>query len=89
VVVSSIEKEKIKNQNLTRAKDYLQKNGVKAEYVKADGPAGDVILEVAHTKRANLIVMGGYGQSPLINVAVGSTVDQMLREFEYPILICR
>ena len=89
VVVSSIEGEKTKNQNLTRARDYLQKNGVKAEYVKANGPAGDAILEVARTKRANLIVMGGYGQSPLINVAVGSTVDQMLREFEHPILICR
>jgi nucleotide-binding universal stress UspA family protein len=89
VVVSSTEGQKKQNQNLTRARDYLQNNGVKAEYVEVDGPAGDAILEVAHAQRVNLIVMGGFGKSPLINVAVGSTVDQMLREFGKPILICR
>ena len=87
VVVSSTEGQK--NQNLARAREYLQKNGVKAEYVEVDGPAGDAILEVARARRVNLIVMGGFGKSPLINVAVGSTVDQMLREFGQPILICR
>jgi nucleotide-binding universal stress UspA family protein len=89
VVVSSTEGQKKQNQNLTRARDYLQKNGVKAEYVEVDGPAGDAILEVARAQSVNLIVMGGFGKSPLINVAVGSTVDQMLREFGKPILICR
>ena len=46
-------------------------------------------MEVARAQRVNLIVMGGFEKSPLINVAVGSTVDQMLREFGQPILICR
>ena len=87
MVVSSTEGQK--NQNLTRARDYLQKNGVNAEYVEVDGPAGDAILEVARAQRVNLIVMGGFGKSPLINVALGSTVDQILREFGQPILICR
>jgi len=89
MVVSSTEGQKNQNQNLTHAKNYLQKNGVKAEYIEVDDSAGDAILEVARNKRANLIVMGGYGRSPLMNVAVGSTVDQMLREFDQPILICR
>ena len=89
VVVSSTEGQISQNQNLTRVRDYLQKNGVKAEYVEVDGPAGDAILEVARAQKVNLIVMGGFGKSPLINVAVGSTVDQILREFGQPILICR
>jgi len=89
LVVSSTEVQKKQNQNLTRARDYLQKNGVKAEYIEVDGHAGDAILETARAQKANLIVMGGYGKSPLINVAIGSTVDQMMREFEKPILICR
>jgi nucleotide-binding universal stress UspA family protein len=33
--------------------------------------------------------MGGYGYSPLLEVMLGSTVDQVLRESSLPTLICR
>ncbi|NIN69699.1 MAG: universal stress protein, partial [Anaerolineae bacterium] len=37
----------------------------------------------------NLIIMGGYGYSPVLEVVLGSTVDQVLRHSRHPTLICR
>jgi len=89
VVVSSREGRKTQGKNLKRAREYLEKNNVKAIFTAVDGLAGETILKAADTYKANLIVMGGYGSKPLINVAVGSTVDHILRAFDQPILICR
>jgi nucleotide-binding universal stress UspA family protein len=33
--------------------------------------------------------MGGYGHSPVMEVVLGSAVDQVLRESRQPTLICR
>jgi nucleotide-binding universal stress UspA family protein len=33
--------------------------------------------------------MGGYGFSPLVEVVLGSAVDQVLRESSRPVLVCR
>jgi len=33
--------------------------------------------------------MGGYGFSPVLEVVIGSSVDQVLRESRQPVLICR
>jgi nucleotide-binding universal stress UspA family protein len=33
--------------------------------------------------------MGGYGFRPLLEVVLGSTVDQVLRWRRWPVLICR
>ncbi len=37
----------------------------------------------------DLIVAGGYGSRPVLEVVLGSEVDQLLRESQRPILICR
>jgi len=46
-------------------------------------------LEVAREYKSNLLIMGGFGFRPVLNMVLGSTVDQILREFRQPILICR
>jgi nucleotide-binding universal stress UspA family protein len=33
--------------------------------------------------------MGSYGFSPVLEVALGSTVDQVLRRSRQPVLVCR
>jgi nucleotide-binding universal stress UspA family protein len=50
---------------------------------------GDVVLEVAQEQESTLIVMGGYGFSPMVQIVLGSAVDQVLRSSQRPVLICR
>jgi len=38
---------------------------------------------------ADLLLMGGYGYQPLLKAFLGSTVDRVLREAWFPVLICR
>lgn len=47
----------------------------------------EVILHTAETHNANLIVMGGYGSNPVMEVMLGSTVEKVLSQYKYPVLI--
>lgn len=48
-----------------------------------------VILQVADEKHVDLILMGGYGFPPLLEVFFGSTVDDVLRGTQIPVLVCQ
>lgn len=74
---------------LKRAQEYLEKNGVEAEYLRGEGKPADVLLRVARERDVDLMVMGGYGSGPLVNVMVSSTLDNVLRSFKKPVLACR
>jgi nucleotide-binding universal stress UspA family protein len=75
---------------LDRAKAYLGEQGDSTvNYVLRQKPIGDSILETAEEYDINLLIMGGFGFRPVLNLMLGSTVDQVLREFNHPILICR
>lgn len=53
------------------------------------GSAVEAILKTAKAQQSDLIIMGGYGASPVVEVVLGSIVDQVLRESRRPVLICR
>lgn len=73
-----------------RARGYLDSHGVKAEWVMSgSGPVPEVVLQVAQNEAVDLLAMGGYGHSPLVEVVLGSAVDRVLRESARPTLICR
>lgn len=72
-----------------RAREYLEERGVSAHYVQRIGPAGPTVVAVAGERGCDFVLMGGYGQAPLVEVVLGSTVDFVLREFDGPVLICR
>jgi nucleotide-binding universal stress UspA family protein len=75
---------------LERAKAYLGKQGGSTvNFVLRQRPIGDAILETAEEYDINLLIMGGFGFRPVLNLMLGSTVDRVLREFKQPILICR
>jgi nucleotide-binding universal stress UspA family protein len=74
---------------LAAAGKYLTKHGVEAQLHTATGPVAEQILKTVHKRDANVILMGGYGASPLVEVVLGSEVDQVLRSSSVPILICR
>ena len=74
---------------VTRARSYLEEQGVLADFVVRPGPASQAILETAAEKGSNLLIMGGFSFRPMLELVLGGTVDEMLREFKQPMLICR
>ena len=74
---------------MERAREYLESHGVEATYVRESGPVAEAILKAAEAHGIDLIVMGGYGFSPVLEVVLGSAVDQVLREARGAVLVCR
>jgi nucleotide-binding universal stress UspA family protein len=89
VVVTVIETGRTTSEALARAQSYLEAHGVQATFVKESGPVAEAILKMAAAQESELIIMGGYGFSPVLEVVLGSAVDQVLRESRKPMLICR
>jgi nucleotide-binding universal stress UspA family protein len=88
-VVTILSNGHINNQTIQEAHQYLDRHGVAAEYREEKGPVAETILGVCEEIQANLLIMGGYGFTPVLEIVLGSTVDQVLREAHKPMLICR
>jgi nucleotide-binding universal stress UspA family protein len=71
------------------AKNYLEEHGIQAVYAQCDGPIAPTLLVMAEETQSDLIIMGGYGTSPLFNLVSDDVVDQVLRGSSRPILLCR
>jgi nucleotide-binding universal stress UspA family protein len=89
VVVTVIETGRTTSAALARAREYLESHRVEATFVKESGPVAEAILKTAEAHESDLIVMGGYGFSPVLEVALGSAVDRVLREARGAVLVCR
>ena len=88
-VITVIEPGKVSDMVLNQVRDYLNNLGVHATFVEGSGEVGSAILDTAQTTGSDVIIMGGYGQPPIIEITLGSSVDQILRECSQPVLICR
>lgn len=89
IVVTVIEPGRTTADTLARAQEYLGTHSVQAEFVKESGPVAEAILKAADEHESDLIIMGGYGLRPVLEVVLGSTVDQILCVSRRPMLICR
>jgi nucleotide-binding universal stress UspA family protein len=89
VVVTVREDDLAASETLARARQYLASRGVEATFLEERGPAAGAIAITAEERDCDLIVMGGYGSSPVLEVVLGSTVDEVLRTIRRPMLICR
>jgi nucleotide-binding universal stress UspA family protein len=76
-------------QALARARAYLEGQGVEALFLTRHGQVAPSIMEAAAESSSALIILGGYGFSPPLQIVLGSAVDQVLRECELPVLISR
>ena len=75
---------------LQQARDYLDERGIDdVTYLLRQKPIAEAILATAEAQGSNLLVMGGGGFRPVLNLVLGSTVDRVLGEFRHPVLICR
>ncbi len=88
-VITVFEKEGEQPSALKHAREYLEARGVRATYLFQPGPVAETILGTAQTEASDLILMGGYGHSPVLEVVLGSVVDEVLRGTQLPMLICR
>ena len=69
---------------------YLESHHIPAAFIRRDsGQMAATILEAADENGSDLILIGGYKASPLVEVFVGSNVDEVLRTTMVPVLICR
>jgi nucleotide-binding universal stress UspA family protein len=77
------------NQVLTRARKYLENQGSQAIYSRRKGSVAEEILRATEEYDCDLIIMGGYGFNPVMEIVLGSAVDEVLRTSRKPLLICR
>lgn len=76
----------------SEARRYLEEQGIQADFIelqKRHQSVGDHILHTAWARQSDFIIMGGYGASPVLEIALGSSVDKVLQHSSVPILICR
>ena len=74
---------------LLQATSYLEEHGISAEYRIESGNVGEVILSKCQKDECDFVILGGYGLSPVLEVLLGSTVDEVLRKSCQPVLVCR
>jgi nucleotide-binding universal stress UspA family protein len=89
VVLTVAEQKRGRDKVLKQAQAQLEKRGVTATYISGSGNAAEAILQTAAEHEANLIIMGSYGSRPIVEVVMGSAVDQVLGATRCPMLICR
>ncbi len=89
VLTSHIGNEKKALERQKPVRRYFEQRDIQAEFEICEGRSGEYILKVAQKKACDLLLMGGYGAKPLVEMVVGSSVDRVLREFKGPVLLCR
>jgi nucleotide-binding universal stress UspA family protein len=74
---------------LEKAVSALQAAGISAEFVTAEGTPERVILDLAKSKKADLIALGTHGRRGLSHLLLGSVAERVLRLAEVPVLTVR
>lgn len=72
---------------LSEANEYLGEYCVKEIFRKRSGRINIEILQAADEIDADLIIMGGYGLSPILEIIFRSTVDGVLRGTRVPVIV--
>jgi nucleotide-binding universal stress UspA family protein len=89
VVVTVTESGRTSSETGARAQEYLEAHGVEPTLLERQGPVATEIMVTAEEFECDLVIMGGYGFRPMLEVVLGSAVDEVLRTSRRPVLICR
>ena len=74
---------------LEESRRYLATHRVESEYVIRPGYANEVIVETIAAGQHDLLVIGAYGHSRIIEMVLGSTTEYVLRNASVPVFLCR
>jgi nucleotide-binding universal stress UspA family protein len=88
-VITVFGDEHVQPETLLRAQVYLEEHGIQASYFAEEGTAAKRILARVKATQSELVILGGFGHTPLLEFMLGSVVDQVLRQLRQPCLICR
>lgn len=77
------------DRTVDEARRYLATHKVEAEFVTRPGHANEVILDVMAEGDHDLLVIGAYGHSRIIEMVLGSTTEYVLRNATTPVFLCR
>jgi nucleotide-binding universal stress UspA family protein/uncharacterized ParB-like nuclease family protein len=72
-----------------QARAYLECHGVTADFIRMQGEVASAILAASQESRCDFIIMGGYGEPPLVNLLLDTIVDKVMRHSHLPMLLCR
>jgi nucleotide-binding universal stress UspA family protein len=71
------------------ARGYLERHGVRADFLSERGPPGPAISAAAEATASDLIIIGGYARRAVGDLMLGSAVEEVLRTRRMPTLICQ
>jgi nucleotide-binding universal stress UspA family protein len=74
---------------IDEARRYLATHRVDAEFVNLPGYANETILATMSAGDHDLLVIGAYGHSRIIEMVLGSTTEYVLRNATAPVFLCR
>jgi nucleotide-binding universal stress UspA family protein len=89
VVISVVESERANEDVLDKARRYIENHNLQATFTQQTGSNDQAILDAVREYGCDLLLMGGYGHGPFLDIVLGSTVNRVLNEIEIPVLICR
>ncbi len=88
-VVTGLESGRMEEETVAKARQYLAERKIQGEFISQHGEVVPLLQEIAAQQKSDLMIMGGYGFTPLLEVVLGSAVDEILRITEIPVLVCR
>lgn len=68
---------------------FLDRQGLRVEYVHKTGHAADVIAGTADKGKFDLLVMGSHGHGTLTNLVMGSVATKVMAHCTVPVLLIR
>ena len=88
-VASSNDEIATAEENVKRALEAADKEGVKKEGIVLRGKADQAIVEAAGQKEAGLIVMGRHGKTGLMSLVMGSVTEHVLNHGNTAVLVAK
>jgi len=74
---------------LTAKVEELRAQGIETEIETPQGPAGEVVAQVARDRAVDLIVVGTHGHTGISRFLLGSVATAILRHAPCDVLVCR
>ena len=74
---------------LTAKVEELRAQGIETEIETPQGPAGEVVAQVARDRAGDLIVVGTHGHTGISRFLLGSVATAILRHAPCDVLVCR
>lgn len=72
-----------------RVRAYLKAHGIDADFEVRNGELAENIFALAAGYGCDFVVMGSYGRQPVMELVLGSGLNDVLRVADIPIFVCR